>query len=494
VPRRLSRALLLLCLGTVGWAPAAVEEPLPRGKVVEKIACLPDPAKSYALYLPSAYDPGRRWPVLYVLDPRGRAVSALERFREAAEAAGWVLVSSYDTASDRQDDPNTPAVNALWGDTQARLSLDPKRAYFAGFSGTGRAAVSMAYGAPGRIAGIIDCGAGFPYTPKKTSSPFPIFFAVGYTDFNYLEVRGLDETLDGLSFPHRVEAFEGAHEWIPASMAPEALAWLDLTGMRAGARPKDGEAIAAFERAGLSRAAAHEAAGRLPEALREAQTLVRDLEGLGDAASARALVARLTADAGVQKALREERKVEERERRDLRAIVERMRRVLGVSELSSPSEAARDLGVPHLRQRAKSDNRLESLSARRLLAEIGVQTGYYLPERALERGDRSRALFLYGIARETEPENAILPVRVAAVQSLAGDTARARKSIEEAVALGFRRLELLETEADFAAMRKDPGFASWLEERKRAAVTPPPTPAAVTPAGAARAGRAPGGR
>lgn len=485
--------LALSCLAALGVAPAAVEEPLPRGKVVEKIACLPDPTKSYALYLPSSYDPARRWPILYVLDPRGRAVSALERFREAAERAGWILASSYDTASDRQDDPNTPAVNALWGDTQARLSLDPKRAYFAGFSGTGRAAVSMAYGAPGRIAGVIDCGAGFPYTPKKTSSPFPIFFAVGYTDFNYLEVRGLDETLDGLSFPHRVEPFEGAHEWIPASMTPEAISWLELATMRAGAMPKDQETVASFERAGLARAAAHESAGRLPEALREAQMLTADLEGLGSTESARALAARLSGDAAVQKALKSERKVEERERRDLRAIVERMRDVLGRAEPSSPSEAARDLGVPNLKTRAASPDRVESLSAKRLLAEIGVQTGYYLPERALERGDNTRALFLYGIAREAEPQNAILPVRIAAVQSMAGDTARARKSIEEAIALGFRRLELLETEEDFSALRKDPGFASWLEERRRS-VTPAPSPAAPTPAAAGSDARTRGAR
>ncbi|HEY7369948.1 MAG TPA: hypothetical protein VIA29_08670, partial [Thermoanaerobaculia bacterium] len=193
-----------------------------------------------------------------------------------------------------------------------------------------------------------------------------------------------------------------------------------------------------------------------------------------------ALAARLSGDGAVQKALKSERKVEERERRDLRAIVERMRDVLGRAEPSSPSEAARDLGVPHLKTRAASSDRLESLSAKRLLAEIGVQTGYYLPERALERGDRTRALFLYGIAREAEPQNAILPVRIAAVQSMAGDTARARKSIEEAVALGFRRLELLETEEDFAALRKDPGFASWLEERRRS-VTPAPPPPAPTP-------------
>jgi predicted esterase len=485
VPRR-PLPPLLACFALIAWAPAAVEEPLPRGKVVQKIACLPDPAKSYALYLPSSYDPARKWPILYVLDPRGRALMALERFREAAERAGWIVASSYDTASDREDDPNTPAVNALWGDTHARLAIDPRRAYLVGFSGTGRAAVAMAYSAPG-IAGVIDCGAGFPFPPKKSATPFPIFLPVGERDFNYLEVRRLDAELDDLSFPHRVEVFDGAHEWLPPGMVPEALAWFDLMAMRTGARPRDPEAVAEFARGGLARAAAHEAAGRLPEAFREAETLVRDLEGLGDA-EARALLARLRADPSVEKALREERKSEERERSDVRAIVERMRGVLGRAEPPGPSEAARELGVPILRRKAAASARSERLPAKRLLAEIAVQTGYYLPERALARGDRSRALYLFAIAREAEPENPILPYRVAAVHAQAGETARARKALDEAVALGFARFDMLETDPDFATVRKDPAFARWLEERKRAAITPAPPVPSATPGAAGSGG------
>ena len=53
-------------------AVARADEPLPRGRVIEKIVCKSAPDQSYALYLPAAYTPEKRWPVLYALDARGR--------------------------------------------------------------------------------------------------------------------------------------------------------------------------------------------------------------------------------------------------------------------------------------------------------------------------------------------------------------------------------------------------------------------------------------
>src|SRR6185295_8231282 len=131
---------------------------LPRGAVVETLAAATDPTQTYALYLPSAYDATSPAPVLYVLDPRGRALLALERFREASEATGVILASSYRSRSDEPTDPNLPALRAMWADTHARLRIDDRRVYVGGFSGTARAACLMADLAPGTIAGVIAAG------------------------------------------------------------------------------------------------------------------------------------------------------------------------------------------------------------------------------------------------------------------------------------------------------------------------------------------------
>ncbi len=97
----------------VAFALAPAPEELARGRVTETLVCREAPGQSYALYLPSSYDDAKPAPILYMLDARGRALLPIERFREAAQEHGWILVSSYNTRSDTQDDPNTAAVAAF---------------------------------------------------------------------------------------------------------------------------------------------------------------------------------------------------------------------------------------------------------------------------------------------------------------------------------------------------------------------------------------------
>src|SRR2546426_2810895 len=148
----------------------------PRGEIVEGLAAAADPGQTYAVYVPSSHDPAQPAPILYLLDPRGRARLPIERFRAAAEATGVVLASSYRSRSDEPTDPNLPALRALWADTHARLAIDDRRVYVGGFSGTARAAWLMADLAPGRIAGVIAAGAGFPAGhPPRRDTPFLFF-------------------------------------------------------------------------------------------------------------------------------------------------------------------------------------------------------------------------------------------------------------------------------------------------------------------------------
>ena len=93
--------LVAALLGALLAAPSP--ETFPKGQVVEKVVVARAPGQSYALYLPSTYTSDRFWPVLYMLDARGNALVPLERFREAAERFGWILVSSYNSRSDTKD-------------------------------------------------------------------------------------------------------------------------------------------------------------------------------------------------------------------------------------------------------------------------------------------------------------------------------------------------------------------------------------------------------
>jgi len=107
-----------------------------QGKIVDGVACAADPSITYAYYLPSRYTADQRWPILFVFDPRRRGAFAAELFRDAAERYGWIIVSSNNTESDAEARPSVHAIETTLPDAQKRFSVDTRRIYLAGFSGT----------------------------------------------------------------------------------------------------------------------------------------------------------------------------------------------------------------------------------------------------------------------------------------------------------------------------------------------------------------------
>jgi len=114
--RRAALAWLAFAAVGAGEASAVQVETgaggFPTGRVIGNVAAR-DASRSFALYIPSDYSPGRRWPLVLILDPRGRGEAALRPLVASAERLGYVLASSDNTASDVEGDPNTPAVNAV---------------------------------------------------------------------------------------------------------------------------------------------------------------------------------------------------------------------------------------------------------------------------------------------------------------------------------------------------------------------------------------------
>src|SRR5690349_2657863 len=235
-------AMTSLCVLTESAAAApTLPDTLRVGVVTDTVRAASDTSQTYALYLPSAYDKSRHWPVLFLMDPRGRARVPMRLFQVAAERYGYIVMSSYQTQSDGPIEPNDKAVNAMLNDAQSRFSVDIHRFYFAGFSGTGRLAWYYGYSIPDNAAGLIEAGAGLPSpglllqrSVAKAPTPFAVFLAVGTTDFNYNEVRALDPRLQAFGVRHHLEIFDGPHSWPPEFVCFNALSWMELQAMRDG--------------------------------------------------------------------------------------------------------------------------------------------------------------------------------------------------------------------------------------------------------------------
>src|SRR2546425_6708934 len=111
--RPLSAGAMLAAAEFVLLCPRPAAAQTPAGRLEERVTSATDTSQTFALYLPPGYTTERRWPVLFALDPRGRALLGLKRFQDGAARLGWVVLSSYNTLSDGPPEPNVAAVNAM---------------------------------------------------------------------------------------------------------------------------------------------------------------------------------------------------------------------------------------------------------------------------------------------------------------------------------------------------------------------------------------------
>jgi len=212
-------------------ATALLAEDLPRGQIIDPVRCAADPSQTYALYLPSHYSPDRKWNLILAFDPRGQGRQGVEHLQAAAEKYGFIVAGSNNS---RNGPPQVSltAAQAMWTDVGKRFAINPNRIYTAGFSGGARIAMKVAFDSD-QIAGVIASSAGFPPGHRRSDLKFVVFGTAGTEDFNYLEMRQLDQEL---SSPHRVVIFEGGHTWLPSALAIQAVEWLEFQAAHPGSR------------------------------------------------------------------------------------------------------------------------------------------------------------------------------------------------------------------------------------------------------------------
>jgi predicted esterase len=405
---------VLLLSSAMSGAPlctrsAARAQTASAGRLDERLAGVDDTTQHYAQFLPSAYRADRRWPVVFVLDPRGRALHALRLFTEGAERHGFVVLSSYNTLSDGAREPNVQAMNAMLESAQQRLSIDPQRIYLAGFSGTARIVWDFALEMRGHVAGVIGVGAGIrfvgngPELAFADDSTFAFFGGSGEDDFNFEEVRALGERFRIARTPYRLTVYPGPHDWPPATVCSLALAWMDSRAMLGGRIPADTGRLRARRVADLDSARALETRGRLAAAEDLYESIVRDDRGAPEATVARARAAALHQMDVVAR-------YRERARGFARADQEQsveLQRILSAADAQpTPPDAETLLARLHidaLRAQAGSPDSLASASARRLLSRTAVFLSFYVPRAYLARGAADRALLMLRVASAVAP-------------------------------------------------------------------------------------------
>jgi dienelactone hydrolase len=353
-----------LLMGSSAQQPA-------RGVLVEHLSCPNDPTQTYTLYLPSTYETSRKWPLLLVFDPGGRAARAAEVFREAAERFGWIIAASENSRNGPWE-PTLRAVNAMWPALLGGYAVDERRVYTAGHSGGATVAWLVAQ-QTGQIAGVIASGQPNPESQitKAKEKRFAWFGAAGHSDFNFLQVKNIDAALADSTSPHRVDFFDGGHQWPPTEITFRALGWMEVVSMIEGRRSRDLDLVRTILADDVARARALEDRGLLTEAWRSYGTIVATYTGLVDVGDAERRRRAIETDSRFKNA----RKLEERaDRGEQQAIYAVGKVAARLAEENPPlvAELRAQLNLDSLEKASRGEG-YEAASATRSIALVRIQ-------------------------------------------------------------------------------------------------------------------------
>ncbi|MBV9923613.1 MAG: hypothetical protein JOZ96_01130 [Acidobacteria bacterium] len=457
---KLSLALVACCL----FCCVARAEELPRGQVVERVATLKDPAQTYALYLPSNYTPERRWPTLYCFDPLARGAVPVKLYSEAAERFGWVVVGSNNSRNGSVRD-SVDAAQSMFTDTQARLAVDGRRIYAAGFSGGARQSILVDQLCRHCLAGVIAAGAGYPPNVQPAAPvTFALFGAAGVDDFNFPEMKTLDATFARLGATHRFESFEGGHAWPTPPVAAAAVEWLELQALKSGLRQKDEAFMSGAWARRLAEARRLEEASNPYAAYRAYESLAADFRGLRDVSEAEGKFAALGASKEVKAALKDEAEQLSRQQQLVSELFELVEKRRG--EFESRVQAASDFRyrVESLRAKAQAEaDSGERRVARRTLNQVSAHFYETAGELRQRRARPAEVVAALEVASEIASKSPQLFYELAVAHAQNSDRKSALAALRKAFELGFKDAAAVEKEPALESLRGDAEYKRLVE-------------------------------
>jgi hypothetical protein len=464
-------SLFLVLLGVCFSAGTPIQDAplktITKGQIVENVRSASAPDQRFTLYIPTTYDPSRPAAVLYLMDPRGRARIPAKLFRPAAERFGYILVSSHNSTSDRDTQPNLAALKAMWTDSHDWFSIDDRRVYVAGLSGTARTASLVALRQPGTLTGFIGAGAGFHPDARPSKATKVLYFGTaGDVDYNFHELARLEDSLASLDLPHRIEHFAGPHSWMPPQLATDAIEWLELRAMQSGARVRDEALISTSWERDSAAARAHMDGGRPLDAARRYAAMARDYAGLRPTDDVAAEAGRLSGSPAAVRQLKARQAAIKRSNQwaqnAMQAITESF--APGTEKPVRPAlELAAELEFSKLKKQAAGPDPEAALEARRRLNQMEVQLGFYLPNDAIERADFERAAYYLSLAVQIDSASPVSWYLTAETHAHMREPRQALAALTRAVEVGFRDLASLETAPAFRQLRSDPRFTAIVE-------------------------------
>jgi dienelactone hydrolase len=454
---------LLICILAASLFGQSPSHQLPPAGKIGNATCQNDASESYSLYLPSAYNEQKRWPIIYLFDPSGRGTRPVELYQDVAEKYGFIIAGSNNSRNFSTDESRS--VSAIWQDTHQRLALDVHRTYTGGFSGGARVAGLMATSCSRcQIDGVIANGAGYPSRGPQGGGKLLYFFGVGNQDFNWPEIVNLRREREEAGLPYRVRVFEGPHQWPPAEVMQDAVEWMQLKAMQAGDLPRD---LAFIDRRWRATQTETEDAARKSDAMAELsglRSLVTDFAGLKDTGEATNKLAQLKNSARLKAAFQAEQDQIAQQSTMEGAILPKIEAyITGKTDDSPGLKDSIQQSMHNLDDQAEhSKDEIKKLVSRRAADGVWIAT--------VERGEQELASHHFQIAENcfqlmSQMRNGFWPfVMLADTHAAEGKSKQAVKDLREAMHRGLKETEVIESDDRLQVLKDDPDFQTFLRE------------------------------
>jgi len=215
-----------------------------KGKILDNIPVKNSQQETFALYLPTTFNPQVNSAIIFIFDPSGTAINGINAFKESAEKFDYILVCSNNSKNGPYQ-KNFDVTNRLFDHVFSEFNIDANRIYTAGFSGGSRLACTIAV-LTGAIQGVIGCGAGFGYDLDKKptfENKFSYVGLVGDEDMNFQEMHNVKDWLDRINLKNALFTFKGDHNWPNATQIERALIWLELRAFEKGIKPTNDDFV-----------------------------------------------------------------------------------------------------------------------------------------------------------------------------------------------------------------------------------------------------------
>jgi hypothetical protein len=445
--------ILTMMVAACGSGNGISQQDTETGKVLPVVKCSSDTVITYALFVPSKYNPDKKWPLIIAFDPHAAGQLPVNLLSEEAEKYGFIVAGSNNSKNGMEFSESKAIYQKLLNDLTVRFSIDTSLIYTLGFSGGGRVAGSLAM-TEGGIAGAISCGAGLSSNGQPVRHPFSFLGIAGTGDFNWTELASIDPQLEQAGFTHHFLDFDGKHEWPPKEIVPEMMDWIKFDAMRMGKMPTDRNAINHFIDFNDNLANSPSLAGKPYEQLKVYLKMKHYLQGLTDVTALDGIISQLEKDPKVMQ--------KKKESEDQLTLEENLRQnYSGILRDPNPefwkTESAR---LKSLADKFSPDD--NSLVYKRILGFLSL-SAYMYSNNALKQNDLDAAQKYVEIYRLVDPENSEHRYLAALIAARKQNNDDAMKALSAAIDLGFKDKTRLLAEPDFSDFHSDPGFKAIIK-------------------------------